>query len=100
MIYAIKFNPDLFHSDLFEELDGISNLEQIQLADTSVNDEDLKRLANLPKLIGIGLNNTSITDQGIETLMKLPQLQLIEVQGTNVTPEAILRFYESRNLGE
>ena len=100
MIYAIKFNPDLFHSDLFEELDGISNLEQIQLAGTSVNDEDLKRLANLPKLTGIGLNNTSITDQGIETLMKLPQLQLIEVQGTNVTPEAILRFYESRNLGE
>ena len=100
MVYAIKFNPTLFHSDLFEELDGISNLEQIQLAGTSVNDEDLKRLANLPKLIGIGLNNTSITDQGIETLMKLPQLQLIEVQGTNVTPEAILRFYESRNLGE
>ena len=100
MIYAIRFNPDLFHSELLGELAGISNLEQIQLAGTSVNDEDLKRLANLPKLMGIGLNNTSITDQGIETLMKFPQLKLIEVEGTRVTSEAIARFYESRNLDE
>lgn len=98
MVYAIEFNPKLFHSDLLKELGGISNIEQIQLAGTSVTDEDLKQLVDLPKLAGIGLNNTSITDQGIETLMKLPQLMLIEVDGTRVTPQTIGRFYESRSL--
>ena len=96
MVYAIEFDPESFHADLLSELGGVSNLEEIQLAGTSVTDEDLKLLPDLPKLEGIGLDNTSITDQGIETLMKLPQLKFIMVDGTKVTPEAILRFYESR----
>jgi hypothetical protein len=90
MIYAIKFDPEFFRPELLELLDGIPNLEQIQLEDCDVHDEDLKHLAGLRKLQGIGLNRTPISDAGLKHLKGLPVLSLIEHENTQITMAGLL----------
>ena len=90
MIWTVLFSPEKFDSNLLEQLGGVSNVEQIQFADTSFTDADLKSLPTLPKLVGLGLSGTKVTDQGIEQLMldrdrKFPRLEFILADETDVS---------------
>lgn len=92
MIYAIKFEPKLFRPELLQFLDGLPNLEQIQLADCDVQDEDLKFVSGLKKLVGIGLNNTTISDRGLEHLQGLPLLGIVEHENSRITKAGLLKL--------
>ncbi|KLU05440.1 putative transmembrane protein [Rhodopirellula islandica] len=88
-IFAIEFTAENFDPSLLEHVAHLPNLMQIQLAGTSVQDEDLSKLVDLRLLTGIGLNQTSITDRGISHLSDLPFLQHIECEGTSITAEGL-----------
>ena len=90
MIYAVSFEPEYFRPELLEILDGLPNLEQIQLQDCDVVDDDLKHLAGLRKLVGIGLNRTRISDAGLKHLKGLPILSVIEHENTQITEAGLL----------
>ena len=97
MIWTVQFSPDKFDAEYLKYLDGISNVEEIQLADTSLTDADLSSLPALPKLVGLGLSRTNVTDHGIKQLMldrnrKFPRLEFILADGTNVSDELQERF--------
>jgi len=97
MVWAIQFSPDKFDAKFLKHLNGISNVEEIALADTSLTDADLKSLPGLPSLIGLGLSRTQVTDQGIQQLMldrrhKFPRLEFIVVDGTSISDEVLQRF--------
>lgn len=77
-IYAIEFNAEKFDADSLKHLQGLRNLEQIQLSGTSISDEDLRWLQSLHRLRGLGLNNTSVTEEGLELLKDLPELDVIQ----------------------
>ena len=85
-IYAIEFSPESFDSSVLCHLQGLPNLEQIQLAGCDVVDKDLRHLAGLDALVGIGLSHTSISDRGLLYLSKLGNLRLIEHHGSRITP--------------
>ena len=88
MVWAIVFDPQYFEPSVLEHLDGLPNLEQVQLGDCGIENDDLKYLSGLRHLQGVGLNRTRITDAGLVHLKDLPMLSYIEFIGTEITPEA------------
>lgn len=90
MIYAIKFDPEFFRPELLEFLDGLPNLEQIQLEGCNVADDDLRHISRLRKLIGIGLSGTPITDAGLKHLKSIPDLAVVEHEDTEITEAGLL----------
>jgi hypothetical protein len=89
MIYAVEIPPASYHPRILKLLDGIPNLEQLQLKNCSVRDEDLKLLAGQLNLIGIGLDGTSISDSGLKHLAQLPKLVFIEHDNTQITADGL-----------
>ena len=85
-IYAIEFSPENFNPAVLRHLQGLPNLEQIQLAGCNVVDQDLRHLAGLDALVGVGLSHTSISDRGLLYLTQLGNLRVIEHQGSGITP--------------
>ncbi len=81
MIFAISFTPEDFNADLLDLVNGLPNIEEIQLGGCDVRDEDLKKIASLNRLQGIGLNDTPITLSGLQQLSQMKGLNLIEYNG-------------------
>ncbi|WP_146118472.1 DoxX family protein [Blastopirellula marina] len=96
-IYAVEMDPSRFRPELLELLEGIPNIEQLNLAGCPVTNEDLKRLPTLPKLQGIGLADTPVSDSAISELMRHPELKVIEFEGSEMTMDAILDFERQRS---
>ncbi len=88
LVYAVAFTPENFDRKLLPYLEGLPNLQQIQFADTAIEDNDLRQLISLRLLTGLGLNNTKITDAGLSQLDELPYLQYVETEGTAITNQA------------
>lgn len=97
-IYAVEMDPKRFRPQLLELLEGIPNIEQLNLAGCNVSDNDLKRLPILPRLQGIGLSDTPTTDAAIPILLQQPALIVIQYDGSKMTTEAILEFERQRPL--
>ncbi len=89
MAWAIQFNPKTFDRRWLKLLDGLPNLEQVQLSRCDINDGDLRYVSGLIRLQGIGLEGTAITDQGLRHLRNLPRLNIILAGQTSITEEAI-----------
>jgi hypothetical protein len=92
MIYAVKFDPDNFDSAALKFLDGLPNLEQVQLQDCEIVDGELKWLSGFNNLVGIGLNNTAISDAGLLNLKDLPKLEFINCDGTAITSDGLRKI--------
>ena len=71
MIFAIEFPPQYFKAEQLRHLRFLPNIEQIQLSDTTITDDDLKWLVDLPRLNVVALNKTAITDRGVEITFRL-----------------------------
>ncbi len=77
-VYALEIKPEVFAPGLLVHLEGLPNLEQIQLSGTGIGDNDLTWLAALPRLEGVGLNHTDVTWEGIRILEKISAAELIQ----------------------
>lgn len=91
MIYAVEIKPENYCLELLEQLGGLPNLEQLQLRDCGLDDEQLKSLPRLRKLVGIGLDGTDISDAALQTLRQQPRLRIVEADRTRVTAGALAR---------
>ncbi len=83
-VYAVAFTPENFDRLLLRHVVRLPNLQQIQFAGTSIEDHDLEILNRLRLLNGLGLNQTSVTDEGLKKLDDLPYLQYVETDGTSI----------------
>ena len=95
-IYAVAFPPETYRGSLLENLSGLPNVTQVQLANTSVSDADLRHLLNLRLLSGLGLDGTGVTDDGLKTLSELPLLQYIECESTVITEQGLAAVLKTR----
>lgn len=89
IIYAVKFSPSQFERKHLRYLDGLPNIEEVQLSGTNVQDEDLKYLASLARLRGVGLKETEISDEGLRHLDSLPELRKVDWQGSQITEQGL-----------
>lgn len=90
-IYAIAFPPERFRPELLKHLNGLRNIEQIQLSGTSIEDDDLRWLKPLHRLSILSLNQTAVTDKGMQLLHDRPKFEILQVHGTAVSEEALSR---------
>ena len=89
MIYAVEIPAEKYSTEVFSNVAGLLNLEQINVAGCAVEDADLSYLVNLPVLMGIDLAGTNITDEALPYLQQVPQLRQFYYEETGVTDDAV-----------
>jgi hypothetical protein len=81
------------------KLDG-RNVSRLSCKDTSFTDEDLKSLANFPKLQYLNLSSTGITDKGLALLLlKAPEVQYLVINScSSITDEGLGPLFKMPQL--
>jgi hypothetical protein len=76
------------------------HLKRLSLSYTTISDQELARLADLPRLEGIRLNYTGIGDDGVASLAKFPQLKSVCMFKVHASPASVRALKaERRQLG-
>jgi len=73
-------------------------LAVLNLSRTSITDEGLKNLENLPNLRKLHLENTKITDAGLAHLKNLQNLEYLNLYGTAVSDAGLTDLQGLKNL--
>jgi hypothetical protein len=68
-------------------LEKFTNLRRLKLNETKITDEALKTIGNLENLRSLNLYGNDITDAGIMAISDLEHLEKIYLWDTEVTPE-------------
>ena len=68
------------------------NAVVLQMANPDVTDETIDYLLDMSQLQELDLNDTRITDQGLRKLATLPALRILRLRGTGVTNEGFVEF--------
>lgn len=68
--------------EICRRLTGLPAVHTMSLTGMGFNDEDLEAISKLTEMSDLNLGQTSITDQGIKKLARLPRLELLEVPRT------------------
>ena len=76
-----------------ERLKTLTQLQVLCLSSTLVTDGGLEHLNGLSHLQAVILNGIPITDAGLEHLKRLPELRVFEIVGTNVTDEGVQKLH-------
>ena len=61
----------------------------LSLSSTSINAEDLKRVATYPNLVRLKLDNTPVADEGIKSLRDLARLEYLNLYGSEISDLSI-----------
>ena len=75
-------------------LDEKGEVESLYLGQTSITDNELRKLQTLPHLKRLFLNGTGVTDNGLEHLQKLDQLVHLDLDQTGVSDAGIVHLLE------
>ncbi len=78
-----------------KHLQGLKNLETLNLFASQVTDAGIRQLQGLQNLKSLGLGHSPITDAGINELAVFNRLESLNLAGTDVTDEGLL---ELKNL--
>jgi hypothetical protein len=70
-------------------LQGLTNLENLNLSYTRVTDMGLVNLSGLKKLRNLHLAHCDIGDKGIEQILNLQALEHLDISGTKLTDEGL-----------
>ena len=83
--------PTIFNitDEGLQNLEGLSQLQLLQLGKTQITDAGLEHLEKLSHLSTLVCNDTAITDAGLKHLKGLSQLHYIELWNTNVTDDGL-----------
>jgi Leucine-rich repeat (LRR) protein len=82
-----KLNPWKLADDDFACLEGLENLDILDLSDTHLTDAGLEHLKRLPKLRELIVRGTQLTDAAVRTLKQMPALVHVDIEGTRITAE-------------
>jgi hypothetical protein len=84
---------DLSRQDLsalqWDSLHSLWELETLNLAHSTLNDEHLDELSRLPALRHLDLTGTAITDEGLKALGNIRRLTFVSLRNTRVTEDAL-----------
>lgn len=75
---------DRLEASLFERLRELTDIEELNLGNTSLTNANLRRLAGLLRLKVLDVSSTDIDDAGIEALAGMQELECLELNNTLV----------------
>jgi internalin A len=76
-------NPSEIGNEFIQQLAGLSNLRTLRLNGTSVTDEGIKYLCDLPLKL-LDLSGTAVTDEALRRIASMSNLEELFLQGTQV----------------
>lgn len=79
----------------FKKLGTMKPLKLIVLDQTKISDELLANLADLPNLEVLSVKATTISGKGLQHLQKLPKLSMILINGTRVTSSELKQLEQA-----
>jgi Leucine-rich repeat (LRR) protein len=79
-------------------LAGLTRLESLYLANTSVDDAGLSSIQHLSSLTTLQLGGTKVTDKGMDALDHLVHLKTLSLGGTTVTDRGLVHLRDLRHL--
>jgi hypothetical protein len=68
----------------------------VDLSNTAISDDDLRRLIEVPRVRRINLNSTAVTDRGMDYLAQMPDLRVIILDNTEVSEQAVRELLRAR----
>jgi len=81
-----------------EDLQLLSNcreLKTLNLSETKVTPQGIRRIVELPSLLSLFLNDTAVDDDCVPLLCRMKQLRLLGIEGTRISPEGIAKIEAS-----
>ncbi len=82
---AVRLDPVRVPDAGLANLEGLRQLQSLNLKNTEVTDAGIEHLKGLTKLQSLNLEGTLVTDAGLEHLQGLAQLQSLSLEGTRIT---------------
>ncbi len=83
----------------FEQLVQLKYLKRLSFDDSSITDEDVKKLIALPHLAQLHLNSChKLTDRCIDSIVQMPALIRLDLNEDKFTAEAIGELYKNKTL--
>lgn len=70
----------------------------LNLARTTIGDENMNTIAALSRLRHLSLEYTAVTDQGLQTISTLPDLKYLNIVGTKISDNGISHLSAAKNL--
>lgn len=70
-------------------LKGLNSIFMLDLTNTQVSDDGLEHLKEMPNLSWLWIGGTTVTAKGLEHLKGLPTLEQVNIQRTAITEEAL-----------
>jgi Leucine Rich Repeat (LRR) protein len=86
-VIECKTSPWKLADGDFACLEGLANLDTLDLSDTFLTDAGLEHLKRLPRLRELILCRTQVTDAAVRTLKEMPALVHVDIEGTRITDE-------------
>lgn len=72
---------------------------KLGLKNTSLNDEQLAEIIELPNLLALNISNALITDQSFQQLQNFSALEVLNIVGTiNMTEDGLSNFENGSNI--
>jgi hypothetical protein len=97
-VLSVKLSGRKFTDDDLALLEGIPDLEELNLFEAQVTDDGLKKLRPLHNLRKLNLQRTQITDAGLAELQNHPSLEELDIQETKVTDAGLKNLTPLTNL--
>lgn len=88
LIKDIEWDSEKFDDTQLKFLQGLVNLNQLDLENSKITDEGLKYLASCKRIGFLNLSNTKITDAGLKHLLPLSQLFYLNLSHTSITDDS------------
>lgn len=95
---TVSYRRKFKGSDLQLLGDVAGDVIELDLASTTVSDEDILHLAKFTNLRRLKLNETKITDEALKTIGKLENLRSLNLYGTEVTDVGIKALSNLKHL--
>lgn len=92
-----SYDPSPLNDAMLDQLEGLDELEELNLVDVNITDTGLERFPSLPSLRFLDLTGTRITDRNLKVLLdRLPALETVALERTGVTRGGVEALWRER----
>jgi len=96
--YGVWFVPNAASDAGLKKLDGLTNINMLNLRGNKITDEGLKHLAGMKNLAILDLGETQVTDAGLNDLAGLTNMNALDLFRDNVTNVGLKQLARMKKL--
>ena len=95
---TLNFNGQELTDAEFEELRGLTQLQELRLMSSKISDASLVHIGRFKNLEFLFISDSQISDVGIAHLQQLPKLRDLDLSRTRITDDGLTSLWEFEDL--